>query len=64
MFSRFPKLFSACALLVLWPTALLSDVVYLRNGRVIEGTITSQDKNYVTIRTRGRTRRIPKPRIL
>lgn len=42
------------------PAVLLADTLHLRNGRQVTGTIVSQNRTHVTIRTAGRAQLIPK----
>ena len=52
------------ALLGLAPSVVLADMVRLRDGRSLEGTIVSQDRSAISLRTGGRVQRIPKTLVL
>lgn len=51
------------ALLLVLPLSLAAEIVYLRDGRVVEGAIIAQDNNYLDIRTATGSQRIAKSQV-
>jgi len=49
--------------LVLLPLSLAAEIVYLRDGRVVEGSIIAQDNNFLDIRNAAGVQRIQKSQV-